>query len=243
LGAALGYSLGVSGPPSGSGLAYELGAGVGSVLGLGVGVGAAALALPFALGAAALGGIPGAGSSLARPFAGVASGLGAYAQGVIGRADLFALTRSQGDEPEIRAGDRIPGLYRYRDPYDLFPTGDNEKRYGHEWLEAEREQRSWGWYPIEIPSGPEALFGTTEGVLNAGARNDPHHGTYDAVPGIERFEVFATRDFTTRAELIGAIDSFATSYSGQWGLVGCSCRSFQNRLFRTVGLRAVPVAP
>jgi hypothetical protein len=146
-------------------------------------------------------------------------------------------------QPEISAGEAIPGLYRYRDPYDLVPTGDAEKRYGHEWLEAEPEGRAWGWYPAEVPGAVEALFGVQRGILNAGDRNDPHQGTFGSVPGIERFSVYATRDYATRSELIGAVDRFATSYSGRWGLVGCSCRSFQDQLFRSLGLRAVPVEP
>lgn len=151
----------------------------------------------------------------------------------------------EGDVPEIRAGDVIKGLYRFRYPYNLFPDDEDDigKRWGHEWLEAVPEDRSWGWYPEEPPNSMEALLGLKKGSLNAGGGLiDPHHGSYGD-PGVQKMEVLATRDFKTRAELMQAIDDFAQSYSGQWGLVGCSCRSFQNRLFRDVGLRAGPPSP
>jgi hypothetical protein len=133
----------------------------------------------------------------------------------------------------IQPGDRIEGLYEYRDEFDLFAEGG--KRYGHYWKEVQPEGRGWGWYPDQGVSSKQAVFGV-DGELNAGAPNDPHTGLYGTAT---RYEVYATRPFESREAVLRAIDAFANSHGGRWRLVGPNCHTFQRDLNRAIGLRVV----
>jgi RHS repeat-associated protein len=139
----------------------------------------------------------------------------------------------------IQPGDKIEGLYQYRQEIDLF--GEDGKSFGHYWTEASPEGEGWGWYPApgESLDNPKSILFGVEGSLNYGEAVDPHFGGGN-LPGVEKYEVFATRAFGSRAEVIQAIRDFSTGFSGGWSWpIGPNCHTFQRDLYQSVGLRAV----
>jgi RHS repeat-associated protein len=144
------------------------------------------------------------------------------------------------NEGEIRAGDVIEGLRQYRDPVDLSKSWD-DTRFGHWWTESQPEGEAWGCYPKDPVSSPWQVLLGVAGELNQGYAADPHLGTGDS-PGVQVYFVVATRNFSSRSEVLESIRSYANAYSGHWRWpLGPNCHTFQRDLYSTVGIEAVPV--
>jgi ubiquinone/menaquinone biosynthesis C-methylase UbiE len=115
--------------------------------------------------------------------------------------------------------------------------------YGHWWVEA--GERSWGWWPREIPVGVRQLAQGTEGVLNetglVGRRGtwqrDPQHGRHAA----HAFHPVLVEPIP-EAEVVARLQAYADGYRGEWRWAWTrrsahdTCRTFQDGLLAAGGL-------
>lgn len=115
--------------------------------------------------------------------------------------------------------------------------------YGHWWVEA--GERSWGWWPREIPVGVRQLARGTDGVLNGtglvGRRGtwqrDPQHGRRAA----HCFHPVLVEPISDE-EVVARLQAHADGYCGEWRWtwtrrsVHATCRTFQDGLLAAAGL-------
>lgn len=124
--------------------------------------------------------------------------------------------------------------------------------YGHWWTEIGdltgdfpgnwQAAESYGWWPKHGVGGTKATFKGVEGALNAGDRDDPHHG--EDVKKDQMFhpvmELDTGADYVgTRTKVIDDVRKFSKGYSGKWQWAfgwGKNCHTFQQALKTSVGL-------
>ena len=120
--------------------------------------------------------------------------------------------------------------------------------WGHWWIELNAEE-SYGWWPDPCPMGWRGALLGTGGVLNGIGTSDGGSPTRDAYHGDEPDHWFHPTLLADRsdAQVCADIRAFAHSYRGgfrwQWWWLrqpGENCRTFQDELFATVGLREEP---
>ena len=119
---------------------------------------------------------------------------------------------------------------------------------GHWWIELNGEE-SYGWWPDPCPMGWRGALLGTGGVLNGTGTTDGGSATRDAYHGDEPDHWFHPTLLADKSddEVCADIRAFAHSYAGgfrwQWWWLrqpGENCRTFQDELFATVGLREEP---
>lgn len=121
--------------------------------------------------------------------------------------------------------------------------------WGHWWIELNGEE-SYGWWPNPCPMGWRGALLGTGGVLNGiGTTDGGTTTTRDAYHGDEPDHCFHPTLHVDKSDdqVLADIRAFARSYTGgfrwQWWWLrqpGENCRTFQDELFATVGLREEP---
>jgi hypothetical protein len=120
--------------------------------------------------------------------------------------------------------------------------------WGHWWIELDGEE-SYGWWPSPCPMGWRGALLGSDGCLNGIGGDNEGTLTRDAYHGEEPDHWFhptlivPKTDDQVRAEIRAFAHSYRGGFRWQWWWLrqpADNCRTFQDRMFETVGLYEEP---